>query len=109
MSKGHPSVDNGCPAVFLPSEGKMLSIKNRCVENWEKIRAKGKVRFVFFYGAIGWGVSTASISIVIMWLLAPSVNLKDFTFLSFVIFPLLGILWAVNIWRRCEGEVKKIC
>ena len=82
----------------------MLIFKKRLLSNWKKTHAKGQIRFIISYGMIIWGVSTAIGTIAFMWLFAPLVNLAKFSVFAFIVFPLLGILLAVNLWRECERE-----
>ena len=82
----------------------MFFTKKWLLNDWEKIRTKGQLRFVVAYGVLGWGVSTAVVSILLMWLFAPSVSLKSFSTLALGLFPMFGVILGIDLWRRCERD-----
>lgn len=76
---------------------------------WEKVRAKGALRFVLLYGVLGWGVTTAIVFTGILWLL-PGDDPARLLPLVFTLFPLGGLAWGASMWwflerayRRREG------
>ena len=84
-------------------------MKNK-FEKWEKIREKGMWHFIFKYGVLYWGVSTAVLfSIVIPIVVRSSENvsfIKVFP-LSILLFPLGGLAFGALMWIYCEIVYKK--
>jgi hypothetical protein len=71
-------------------------------EKWAKLREQGRSRFVWLYGVLGWGVSTAIL--FSLWN-----GIRDgwdgFFFKlipALVLFPLGGYLWGRFMWWFLE-------
>ncbi len=72
---------------------------------WEATRAKGKRRFVWVNGVLGWGLLTAALFSAFMigfgdasWAIVP---------VAFLIFPAGGYFWGLAVWRITEGQYAK--
>jgi hypothetical protein len=74
------------------------------LKDWTSIIALGRFSFVVLFGFIGWGFGTAGISILLIWLFSSSIDLKMFAILSVIIFPLLGVLWASDVWKLGQNR-----
>lgn len=80
----------------------MSLITNMLLKHWTKIRARGRADFIIRYGVLGWGISAAVLTIVFIWLMVPTFNLKTYGLFYFGIFPVMGIPLAFDWWRQCE-------
>ncbi|MGM0417700.1 MAG: hypothetical protein ACQEQS_03145 [Thermodesulfobacteriota bacterium] len=67
-----------------------------------KFLIKGKWSYIFWYGAVLWGISTALIFQGIMLL---SGNTSSVGFIiSMIVFPLAGIFWGMFMWRHYNNQ-----
>lgn len=86
-------------------------MKDRQREKWEKLRAKGKKKFVIYNGILGWGVPTAILfSLAMTFLDSYSVQIdKEFfklLIISIILFPFGGIFWGLWVWAWSEKLYK---
>lgn len=56
-------------------------------------------KFVITYGALGWGLTVATLFIICTALTKAHVD-NRYIVASFVLFPLGGILWAFCLWHH---------
>lgn len=79
---------------------------NNKLENWEKLRAKGKWNYILIYGVLGWGISAGILFSLIFPLVMGAkgsrVSFLPVLALSIVLFPLGGIAWACFMWIYAE-------
>lgn len=73
-------------------------------EKWEAIRAKGRIRFIWINGFIGWGITTALLWSLAMRFIQPSENFWVRPLIALVLFPIGGLLWAYAVWRGSEKK-----
>lgn len=64
---------------------------------WAGIREKGALRFILVYGVLGWGLGTAALFVLLMWL-AGGFELGWLLRASLVIFPVGGLAWGGLMW-----------
>jgi len=82
---------------------------------WESIRARGKSRYIFLYGIIGWGVPTA----ILYTILTSLFEIRTLTFnqeilktflISIILFPIGGIFFGLWTWswivKKLNNEQK---
>jgi len=74
------------------------------IEKWEKIRSKGKKRFIWVNGGLGWGVSTAVIWSIIMELYQPSTEIWIRPLIALMIFPIGGVAFGHLTWNYSEKK-----
>jgi len=74
---------------------------------WESIRAKGTTRFIWVNGFVLWGLSTAIIWSVAMYLINPQQNTWSRPLAALVLFPLLGVVWALWVWSSSEKKYRQ--
>lgn len=73
-------------------------------EKSNKILEQGRSKFVWRYGVLGWGVSTA---ILFSLLMAGAEGWDGFLFkliLALVIFPIGGYVWGRIMWAFLERK-----
>ena len=75
-------------------------------EKWERIRSKGMLRFVVVQGALAWGLATAAIFSLLMWLVS-DMDIARVGPLSIVVFPVGGLLWGAAVWWIVEWQYGK--
>lgn len=79
-------------------------------ERWGKIRVKGKSRFIWVYGVLGWGVSTAILFSVLTEMTKGWFSVENHhSFLirlpiSLVLFSVGGYFWGLWTWRISEKK-----
>ena len=74
------------------------------IEKWETTRAKGKKRFVWVNGFIGWGITTAILWSLAMQFIQPSIDILVRPLIALALFPLGGLLWAHFVWWATEKK-----
>jgi hypothetical protein len=78
------------------------------LEEWEKIRTKGKWHYILTYGVLLWGVSTAILfSLLTTFVMGEQASFLITLPLSIVLFPLGGIAWGYFMWIFSEKAYKK--
>ena len=73
---------------------------------WEKIREKGFLRFVLLRGVLGWGLCTAVLYSLIMWLIS-DVDIRWLLPLALFLFLIAGVLWGGFMWWFIERKNKQ--
>lgn len=84
-----------------------VRMKRMTNHKWGRIREKGKHRFVFLYGFLGWGFFTALLWAFIMEIVDPSENVWVRLVLALIIFPLAGIAFGHFTWNKAEKNYVK--
>lgn len=77
---------------------------------WGIIREKGKVRYIFIYWILGWGIPVAIISSIISEIISYGFYFsmfikKEFYFRSLgisILFIFAGFLIGLRVWRKEE-------
>jgi len=82
---------------------------------WELIRTRGKLRYIFVNGLLGWGVPTA----ILFTIMTSLFETKSLSFdqeivktfiISIIIFPIGGVFWGVWTWswivKKLSNEQK---
>ena len=83
----------------MTGSGKPLDAKS--YRRWQKAREGGKMRYVILNGVLGWGLLTASMFTMVPVLMGePFDSLR--AALSFVLFPIGGILFGTYMWSHME-------
>lgn len=70
---------------------------------WDQVRSKGMLRFVIVQGSLGWGLGSAVIFCLIMWLTS-DMDIARLGPLALVAFPLGGLLWGAAMWWIMERQ-----
>lgn len=70
------------------------------------INRKGFTRFVLVHGVIGWGVGTALLFSLIMWIFKNE-SILHFLSISLIVFPIGGILWGSVMWVVINRKYKR--
>lgn len=73
---------------------------------WAITRQKGKARFILLRGVLGWGLTTAILYSLVLWLVLDT-DIKMLLPISLVIFPMGGLLWGWSMWHFHERLFKK--
>jgi hypothetical protein len=72
------------------------------LEQWARTRAKGRARFIWMNGVLGWGLTLAVIIPLVLSLIQgwqPVVRALPF---GFIVFPIGGYVWGVRMWQLSE-------
>ena len=72
----------------------------------EAIHRKGFARFVLVRGVLGWGIGTALLFSLIMWIFTDS-DIRRLLPLSLIIFPIGGIVWGATMWLVVDRKYKR--
>ena len=73
-------------------------------EKWEETRFKGKARFLWVIGFLGWGITTAVVWSVVMHYIQPQEAMWVRPIIALVIFPPVGLIWAHFVWKKSEKK-----
>lgn len=73
---------------------------------WEGIRKQGFLRFVLVRGVLGWGLGTAILYSLIMWLVS-DIAMSKLLPLALMLFPLLGLLWGAFMWWFIDRKYRQ--
>lgn len=68
--------------------------------------AKGKWRFIFWNGVLGWGVSTGLIFLLLQYLSGKAPSLHGLA-LNAVIWPVGGLIFGLIMWHYLNRVVAK--
>lgn len=90
-----------------------MRLKNSKSNNkWDRIRARGRMKYIIFNGIISWGIPTAMLYTLIITLWETKtieLNKEFFNQLisSLIIFPFVGIGVGMWTWRLMESNYQK--
>jgi len=85
-------------------------MKTSQIQKWEKIRNKGKKKFIFQNGVLRWGLTTGLLfSVIMYWIGEPHTLLRfvSFLVLALIFFPIGGYFWGLWVWTASEKEHQK--
>lgn len=74
------------------------------LDKWEKTRKKGKNRFIWINGVLGWGVTTAILWSSMMEVFEPSEEIWVRPLIALVVFSIGGIAFGHLIWNQAEKK-----
>jgi hypothetical protein len=83
-----------------------MTSRNDQFSKWKKIRNQGFFRFVLIHGVLGWGIGTAVLYSLIMWLMS-DVDIGRLLPLALVFFPLGGLLWGAIVWWYIDRKYQQ--
>jgi len=79
----------------------------RLLDNWDRVRAKGPLKFVLTQGVLAWGVSTAIIFLALTTFFVRSGERLEWAITAALVFPALGVLYGLVTWRTCERRYRE--
>ena len=87
-------------------------MKKQQMDKWERMRAKGKKKFILQNGVIGWGLPVAFLYTTLMTLLEHQALVFDREFyrlliMAVIAFPIGGIAFGLWVWEWSERAYKK--
>ncbi|MCM3038773.1 hypothetical protein M3201_03540 [Paenibacillus motobuensis] len=87
-------------------------MKAKHLNKWEKIRAKGRKKYIIINGVVAWGIPTAILFAIVMtlWNTKTIEFNRDFIVLlltSIILFPIGGIGVGVWTWHTYESNYQK--
>ena len=74
-----------------------MDVNSVRMDRWARIRERGALRFVLLYGMLGWGLGTAALFLLVMWL-SHLGDVQPRILIVLAVFPVGGIVWGVVIW-----------
>lgn len=80
------------------------------MERWEALRARGRRRFIMEYGVLRWGLPTAALWALGMWLIDGDWRFGRFVTLfmiAIVTFPIGGWLLGGYSWHASESAWRR--
>lgn len=87
------------------SVGGLFTMRERDRAKWERVRAKGKRRFVIMRGVLGWGLSTAILSSVLSQIEGVrSFHLWPGLPIAVLVFAAGGYFWGSWVWDILERQ-----
>jgi hypothetical protein len=85
--------------------GAMMS--ERDVARWEATRSKGRSRYIWLFGVVGWGVFTGLIWALILGWQQGWDRLPALLAFGLIGFPIGGYFWGDWMWKRLEKQYEK--
>jgi len=87
-------------------------MNNSKLNKWERIRARGKMRYVIIHGVISWGIPAAILTSVIttLWETKTLKFNSEFVsdlLISLVVFPIFGIVFGLWTWHIFDSKFPK--
>ena len=84
----------------------MKEMNQKSAQRWEKIREKGKKRYIALYGVLLWGLSTSVLFILISKLIFDQSYYQSPTKVGLVVlcFCIGGYIWAHFMWNTIEKK-----
>lgn len=83
----------------------LFTMRERDRAKWERVRAKGKRRFVLMRGVLGWGLGTAILSSVLLAIEGvPSFHLWPGLPIAVLVFAAGGYFWGSWVWDILERQ-----
>jgi phosphate/sulfate permease len=73
---------------------------------WEAKRKMGKAKYVFWYGAIGFGLSIVVVLTLIEWATEKKIN-ASWVFIRILVFPIIGSLISNVRWANQENRFEQ--
>ncbi len=73
------------------------------LKKWEKIRNKGKMRFILVNGVVYWGVFTALLWSFFMAKMSGTPFLSYFC-VAIIMFPVGGLAFGFLVWKMSEKK-----
>jgi len=83
-----------------------MTSSNDQFTKWQQIRKQGFVRFVIIRGVLGWGIVTAILYSLLMWVFSDT-DMSRLLPISLVIFPIGGLLGGAFIWWFSDRKHKQ--
>lgn len=79
---------------------------------WERMRAKGRKKYIIYNGVVGWGIPTAILYSILTTLWeTQTIELNNEFFetliISIILFPLGGIGFGIWTWHAFESNYQK--
>jgi hypothetical protein len=71
---------------------------------WEKVRGRGKKRYVLVTGVLLWGVVTGIVWSIVMSAVQGWDRLPLYLILALILFPIGGIFFGLQMWKILESR-----
>jgi hypothetical protein len=79
----------------------------RQAERWAATRSKGRNRYIFVFGVLFWGLSTAILWTVFMVAIEGWSGLPFYLPFALIGFPAAGYFWGAFTWWLAEAVYRK--
>jgi hypothetical protein len=84
----------------------LMKMTEKQREKWSKTRKKGRTRFIWLYGVVGWGVVTG-----VLWAAAMAFqglgHLPLLLPLALIVFPIGGFFFGRKMWTTFEDQFQE--
>ena len=84
----------------------MASGKDAFIRKWAKIRKRGMIQYVLVHGAMGWGLLTALLSLMLRWSFENNFKMAAAIPSSLLACSLGGLLWGFVMWHYLDHKYK---
>jgi hypothetical protein len=81
-----------------------MAMNPKQFERWARTRAKGRARFIWIDGVIGWGLTMAVILLPLFALTNGWGPVQRSLPFALVLFPVVGYGWGVRMWHLSERQ-----
>jgi len=82
----------------------MMKMNEKRLARWTQTRQMGRTKFIWLRGVLGWGVTTAVLSSLIMTVFQ---GFPTFLFrlgIAMILFPIGGYFWGIWVWELAEKQ-----
>jgi hypothetical protein len=94
---------------------KLIRWDEKSVARWERTRARGKWRYIWYTGVLGWGLSMFVVMTAFSYLqqygpVRPTADGGQIflVLLNLVIWPLVGSLFGTVMWMTIEASYRSV-
>jgi len=77
------------------------------LQRWEKVRQKGRLRFILLTGVAGWGLPMFAVMTFVVNRRPDSPPTPSFILVSAVIWALGGAVFGLSMWTISEKKYQK--
>jgi hypothetical protein len=93
----------------------LFKSSSKQVNSWSRFRHLGRKRFILYFGVLGWGLSTALLTLLwswhdkFHWSLPPRADIGSVileVLVRLVIWPTAGYFFGASMWRGAESALE---
>ena len=84
-----------------------MEMTQQQLENWSKIRQRGRTRYIWWNGVFCWGLLTGALWAVAMAAMQGWSRLPFLLVLALILFPIGGFFYGCWTWKVAENRYRQ--